>query len=586
MKTEFFTEDGNFLLDYSEYLANKQLMDKIFDETREKLILGNRIFSYDKAYLREHSRIERLFRYLKEQYAKNPMEFFVPSGKTARDFINDWQHTISGIMSCNRWGKTCTALIKMLIRSIPTDKNWDIFKENGVKHVEFAGPKNIGIATYKWANHKRTIWPELRKWIPKSELGEYATSLNINWDRNPCIELACGTVIWFFCYEQEQDQFESQALDMWVWDEQGQEAKFDGANERMRTGAGRKFHIFSLTPHKLPGRPDTGAGGWIVGLSKEKMTKGHEVKFYHGSLYDVPDWVFPEVQKEAMKYEWVTEPAMSNNIKKLREGRARFFGEPHESSGLVYDELDKAVHIVDPFEIPKNWTRYRAIDHGVTNPTVCLWGAVDPKGVLYIYRELYSIGKLISENTKSIIDASGNELVGDGNAQNNRTGVVYERKRERIIGERYHRTVMDGRSCSFPDATSGYTVGEMYSICGLNVLPASGKNTEDSIPIVKEWLRVDPVTKKTRVKIFSNCHHFIEELWGYVNEDYVSSKAGMEKNPKERPRKKDDHGPDCLRFMIQIPPKYIDDIWSGENVNQGRKQDFVVNIRKDPITKY
>jgi PBSX family phage terminase large subunit len=63
------------------------------------------------------------------------------------------------------------------------------------------------------------------------------------------------------------------------------------------------------------------------------------------------------------------------------------------AEGLVFDDWKEAVHLVDPFEIPAEWTRYWAIDWGFTNPTVVQWWAEDPDGRLYLYRELVQTQK-------------------------------------------------------------------------------------------------------------------------------------------------------------------------------------------------
>lgn len=41
------------------------------------------------------------------------------------------------------------------------------------------------------------------------------------------------------------------------------------------------------------------------------------------------------------------------------------------AEGVVYEEFDERVHVVEPFEIPKSWRRLRSIDFGYTNPFVC-----------------------------------------------------------------------------------------------------------------------------------------------------------------------------------------------------------------------
>lgn len=40
--------------------------------------------------------------------------------------------------------------------------------------------------------------------------------------------------------------------------------------------------------------------------------------------------------------------------------------------GMAYPEFDRAIHVVKAMQLPDNWDRWEAMDHGVTNPTA--WG--------------------------------------------------------------------------------------------------------------------------------------------------------------------------------------------------------------------
>ncbi|MEV7140757.1 phage terminase large subunit [Streptomyces tauricus] len=67
------------------------------------------------------------------------------------------------------------------------------------------------------------------------------------------------------------------------------------------------------------------------------------------------------------------------------------------AEGLIYDEFDEAVHLVDPFKIPDTWTRWITVDFGFTNPAVIQWWAEDPDGRLYLYREIYHTRRLVED---------------------------------------------------------------------------------------------------------------------------------------------------------------------------------------------
>jgi len=56
----------------------------------------------------------------------------------------------------------------------------------------------------------------------------------------------------------------------------------------------------------------------------------------------------------------------------------------------AFPEFNKSIHVVDPFEIPKGWQRFRAADWGYSSPACVLWFAIDYDNNLWIYREIYT----------------------------------------------------------------------------------------------------------------------------------------------------------------------------------------------------
>lgn len=75
--------------------------------------------------------------------------------------------------------------------------------------------------------------------------------------------------------------------------------------------------------------------------------------------------------------------------------------------GIVYEEYEPAVHLIDRFRIPADWPRFIAIDFGYGNPFVCQWWAVSPKGQWYMYREIYHSRILVSDHAAFIRYLSG-----------------------------------------------------------------------------------------------------------------------------------------------------------------------------------
>lgn len=97
------------------------------------------------------------------------------------------------------------------------------------------------------------------------------------------------------------------------------------------------------------------------------------------------------------------------------------------AAGIVYDNFDTSQHLIDKFTIPNDWTRYRAIDFGFSNPFVCLWVAIHPNidkdqtctcpavnhtpGTMYVYREIYMSQRTIEQHARDIVYLSLGENI-------------------------------------------------------------------------------------------------------------------------------------------------------------------------------
>ena len=89
-----------------------------------------------------------------------------------------------------------------------------------------------------------------------------------------------------------------------------------------------------------------------------------------------------------------------NRLRQLpeKERRALLEGEWDIYDGQVFAEWRNSTmgrrtrrwtHVIEPFDIPKEWRRYRAFDFGYAKPFAVSWYAVDNDGRAYNYRELY-----------------------------------------------------------------------------------------------------------------------------------------------------------------------------------------------------
>lgn len=67
-------------------------------------------------------------------------------------------------------------------------------------------------------------------------------------------------------------------------------------------------------------------------------------------------------------------------------------------------------HVIDPFEIPSDWTIYRSFDWGYARPFSCGWWAIDHDGVAYRILELYGCTKTPNEGVKWVPDKVFSEI--------------------------------------------------------------------------------------------------------------------------------------------------------------------------------
>ncbi len=101
--------------------------------------------------------------------------------------------------------------------------------------------------------------------------------------------------------------------------------------------------------------------------------------------------------------------------KRLRErdpdlAEAYIKGNWHIFSGMAFREWNREIHVVEPFEIPWSWPKWRAVDWGYAEPACCLWLARDiDSGRVYVYREWYQAGMTDRQQATTIATYSPSE---------------------------------------------------------------------------------------------------------------------------------------------------------------------------------
>ncbi len=85
--------------------------------------------------------------------------------------------------------------------------------------------------------------------------------------------------------------------------------------------------------------------------------------------------------------------------------RAMLYGDWNSFEGAFFPEFDNDKHTCEPFDIPKEWLKFCALDYGL-DMTACLWLAVGSDRTLYVYRELYESDLILSDAGRRISAAT------------------------------------------------------------------------------------------------------------------------------------------------------------------------------------
>lgn len=236
----------------------------------------------------------------------------------------------------------------------------------------------------------------------------------------------------------------------------------------------------------------------------------------------------PEVWYEFM--EWADNPYLApEEINALQASlddvslQARRFGRFAAAEGLVYPEFDEGIHVIEPFEVPKEWQDMISIDPGLNNPLSAHWYAVDFDDNVYVVYEHFAAGRDVDYHAaeiKRICALLGWKCDSSG------------RVRALIDSAAKQRTLSGVKS-----------VCELFYERGILVNPDVEKDLFSGIARVKSYLKQD--NGLPNLYIFSNCTELIKELKGY----YWGS--------GDAPKKVDDHALDEMRYYLMSKPKKL-----------------------------
>lgn len=339
------------------------------------------------------------------------------------------------------------------------------------------------------------------------------------------------------------------------------EATFDYLSGRCRLEYNKKTHTFISERLRMITFNPKGHD-WIWRLFDQKLTAD-------GEDLPNPEDYHLEVATTFENRDNLPADYLKSLESKPKIWKDRFmYGSFDTKAGRIFEEWNRAVHIIPKgkFEIPPLWEKFRAIDHGQTNPTSCHWYAVDFDGNIYVYREYYKPNATVSTHVKNINTLSR------------------EWSEEGMVDGEYSYTVIDPSTHAQTREKDGYkfSVAHEYLDAGIATIKAQNDVTA-GINRVREYMRIDPeryhpflhvrdltpghplmkynvgrnpddaVLGSPKLFVFEDCEMLIKEIPEYEWQPLKYNQIGLS-NEIDKPVKNFDHAVDDLRYAIMSRP--------------------------------
>ena len=203
--------------------------------------------------------------------------------------------------------------------------------------------------------------------------------------------------------------------------------------------------------------------------------------------------------------------------------RAHLDGDWDVHAGQYFREFSRDRHVIEPFEIPSWWRRFRSMDWGYNDPCCVLWHAVDGENRVYTYRELYVRETRAGEVASMVLELSRGESISYTVASPD----MWQKR---------------GAVLSSAGGFEGETLAELFTSSGLSLTPADNSRVP-GWNRVRDFLAVAPDGRPNWL-CFSDCRNLIRQL----------PALQFDQHNREDAADGDDHAPEALRYALMSRP--------------------------------
>lgn len=383
---------------------------------------------------------------------------------------------------------------------------------------------------------------ELRELIWKSQMIYPQAFPKSKWsERKSSWTFPNGGHLWFTYLERDDDvlRYQGQAFTWIGFDELTQYPTpfaWNYLRSRLRSTDPELSKTLSMRASTNPGGP---GHGWVKQMFIDPAPSG--TPFIAKDLDTGEDLVFPPTHPKAgqpLFYRKFIPARVQDNPSLWEDGtyeanllslpeqqrRQLLDGDWDVADGAAFSEFRRNIHVCEPFEIPRDWLKFRSCDWGYSErqATAVHWYAVDPRNdTIYVYRELY-----VKQHTATML---------------------VQKIRALEEGEYISYGVLDHNAFN-QHGNTGPTPAEEMIRMGVK-WRKSDKGPGSRVASkhrLHELLRVDPFSGKPGIIFFDTCRQIIADLPVIPvskEDDDIDKKYA------------NDHAYDSIRYGIQSRPR-------------------------------
>ena len=205
--------------------------------------------------------------------------------------------------------------------------------------------------------------------------------------------------------------------------------------------------------------------------------------------------------------------------------RAHLYGDWDVLEGQFFREWRANKHVCEPFNIPIEWRKFRAMDWGYNDPCCCLWFAIAPDKHIYVYNEYYKAQTLAVDVASTIKAKTGTAKI----AYTASSPDMWQKRGVQIkpkIGEGF----------------IGESIADVFNKTGVPLTPADNSRVL-GWQRVREFLR-DAPDGVPYLQVFNTCKNLIKymPMLQYDEHNHEDAADG------------EDHAPEALRYGLMSRP--------------------------------